>query len=106
MERFSKNGGATHEQAEKIAGQARIRGRSHTRSHLHRNRRDLVARRGVSRRVFVDGVRVMYKLEQYVDGEWWTWGTYKTAQALAESAFELGRMRGVRTNIRVTEVQE
>ena len=96
----------THEQVEKIVGQARSRCRSHDRGHLHRNRRNLAARLGVSRRVFVDGVRVMYKLEQYVDGEWWTWGTYKTAQALAESAFELGRMRGVRTNIRVTEVQE
>lgn len=48
----------------------------------------------------------MYKLEQYVDGEWWTWGTYSTVQGLAESAFELGLMRGVRTNIRVTEVKE
>ena len=48
----------------------------------------------------------MYKLEQYVDGGWWTWGTYATVQALAEGAFEFGCMRGVRINIKVTEVQE
>lgn len=95
-----------HEQTEKVVGQACSRCRSRDRGHMHRNRRDLVARRGVSRRIFVDWGGVMYKLEQYVDGEWWTWGTYKTAQALAESAFELGRMRGVQINIKVTEVQE
>ena len=105
MERFSQNGGATHEQAEKNAGQARSRGRSHARSHLHNNRRDLAARRGVSRRVFVDGMRVMYKLEQYVDGEWWPWGTYSTAQGLATAAFELGAITDI-DQIKVTEVQE
>ena len=48
----------------------------------------------------------MYKLEQYVDGEWWPLGTYSTVQGLATAAFELGRMRGVKINIKVTEVQE
>lgn len=48
----------------------------------------------------------MYKLEQYVDGEWWTFGTYETVKAVAAAALELGRMRGVQINIKVTEVQE
>ena len=48
----------------------------------------------------------MYKLEKYVDGEWWPWGTYSTVHGLATAAFELGRMCGVQINIKVTEVQE
>ena len=47
----------------------------------------------------------MYKLEQYVDGEWWPWGTYSTAQGLADAAFVLGATTDI-DQIRVTEVQE
>ena len=47
----------------------------------------------------------MYKLEKYVDGEWWPLGTYRTAQGLATAAFVLGATTDI-DQIRVTEVQE
>lgn len=48
---------------------------------------------------------MQYRLEQYVDGAWWPYGTYSSAEQLAKAAFALGSINCV-TRIRVVEVQD
>lgn len=46
-----------------------------------------------------------YRLEQYIGGEWWPFGTYSSAEQLAKAAFVLGSNSYV-ARIRVVEVQD
>ena len=45
-----------------------------------------------------------YRLEQYVDGEWYCWGTYGSVSRLVEAAFELGRIGVAQVRIAEAEV--
>lgn len=48
---------------------------------------------------------MQYKLEKYVEGEWWYHGAYRSVRRLAAAAFEIG-MGGWAEAIRVTEVPD
>ena len=45
-----------------------------------------------------------YRLERYVDGEWYEWGTYPSANDLAKAAAELGILGYGSDSVRVKVV--
>ena len=47
---------------------------------------------------------IKYKLERYVDGDWYEWGTFENVEELARASALLGRIGYQGAHIRVVNV--